>query len=299
MDDETKRLATEIGNESESDIFLYSGMINSNGWAKLIELFSEVRQNKPNVNLLLATYGGDINVAYRIARLFQKYSEKFSISIPWVCKSAGTLIVLGADEIIMSDFAEIGPLDVQLRRRTELWESRSGMEAKTAFEELRHETFAVYSYLVESIKEASQDQVSLDVAAKIASEITIGVMTPIYAQLDPDQIGYDLRNLHVATDYGQRLASYGGNVNENTISNLVEQYSSHRFIIDRQETETLFNKVEAPSEDMLQLWLCLNEIVSEPQWPEVIVKLNSEEEDAKREKRTKATRRNIQGNAPS
>ena len=37
------------------------------------------------------------------------------------CKSAGTLLALGADEIIMSNLSELGPLDIQLPDRDYIW----------------------------------------------------------------------------------------------------------------------------------------------------------------------------------
>ena len=223
---------------------------------------------------MLTTYGGDVNVAYRIARLMQKYSENFILSIPITCKSAGTLIALGANSIIMSDFAEIGPLDVQLMRRDELREARSGMVARTALEGLRQETFEVFSHMMLGIKAGSKNVVSFEVSSKIATELTAGVMTPIYAQVDPDSLGNDLRYLQIATEYGKRLAHYGQNVSDETIKKLVEQYPSHDFMIDKQETETLFNNVENPNEDMLVLWTHLEREASTPQDPVVVVKLN-------------------------
>ena len=44
-----------------------------------------------------------------------------------VCKSAGTILALGADVIIMSQYAELGPIDVQLQKEDEVGESTSGL----------------------------------------------------------------------------------------------------------------------------------------------------------------------------
>ena len=60
------------------------------------------------------------------------------------CKSAGTLIALGASEIYMPLVSELGPLDIQLRRRDEIVGRRSGMVVRTALDGLADETFKVY-----------------------------------------------------------------------------------------------------------------------------------------------------------
>jgi len=64
-----------------------------------------------NIDLLLYTRGGDMVVPIRIVKLIRNYCKKFSILIPYRCHSAGTLICLGADEIIMTKLAELTPVD--------------------------------------------------------------------------------------------------------------------------------------------------------------------------------------------
>lgn len=50
-------------------------------------------------------------VPLRIVKLIRSYCKKFSILIPFRCHSAGTLISLGADEIVMTKLAELTPVD--------------------------------------------------------------------------------------------------------------------------------------------------------------------------------------------
>jgi len=37
------------------------------------------------------------------------------------CKSAGTLVAVAADQIVMSEFGQFGPLDVQLSDKNEIF----------------------------------------------------------------------------------------------------------------------------------------------------------------------------------
>ncbi len=50
-------------------------------------------------------------VPLRIVKLIRNYCKIFSVLIPYRCHSAGTLISLGADEIIMTKLAELTPVD--------------------------------------------------------------------------------------------------------------------------------------------------------------------------------------------
>jgi hypothetical protein len=71
----------------------------------------ELMGKQKNIDLFLYTRGGDMVVPIRIVKLIKTYCEKFSVIIPFRCHSAGTLISLGADEIIMTKLAELTPVD--------------------------------------------------------------------------------------------------------------------------------------------------------------------------------------------
>ena len=47
---------------------------------------------------------------------------KTAYFIPRRCKSAGTLLLIGATSLIISDRGELGPLDVQLSKPDEIFE---------------------------------------------------------------------------------------------------------------------------------------------------------------------------------
>lgn len=113
------KAANAVSELLDAAVFVYSGKIDKRGLGKLIATM-ETSEEQPflsNALLFLTTYGGDASQAYRIARTFQNFREKFYLCIPSYCKSAGTLIALGATEIFLSAAAELGPLGVQLHLR--------------------------------------------------------------------------------------------------------------------------------------------------------------------------------------
>ena len=191
-----------------------------------------------------------------------------------MCKSAGTLIALGASEIYMPPVSESGPLDVQLRRRDEIGQRQSGMVVRTALNGLATEAMSVFELVMIGITLRSSQSISFDVASRVASTIATGVMAPLYAQIDPQSLGNDLRNLAVATEYGNRLIEYGGNATKETVRQLVEDYPAHEFIIDSVEARKLFTTVKEPTEEIDNLTFALGEIVYTVQSPQVILRLD-------------------------
>lgn len=67
-------------------------------------------KGKP-LDLLLYTKGGDVLTALRLVELIYEYTDRFSVLIPYRSYSAGTLISLGASEIIMGRMGELSPID--------------------------------------------------------------------------------------------------------------------------------------------------------------------------------------------
>ena len=274
--------ANKVAKLFDARVFLYSGTIDSRGFGKLVSSMqpSKTRPHRPNTVLLLTTYGGHANAAYQIARAIQNTSDKFILCIPSFCKSAGTLIALGASQILMNSVSELGPLDVQLFQRDELGQRRSGLVVRTAFEGLAEESFKVFERVMLGIKVSSRQLISFETASRIAATITTGVMAPVYSQINPDILGNDLRDLSIAFAYGERLAEHAGNAKPDTVEHLVHGYPSHDFIIDRAEAETLFRNVAEPQPEIATLVNHLGMTVYTQRMPHEIKRLDKLPEEA-------------------
>ena len=271
-------LANSISNELDARVIVYSGDIDVDGFGQLLQAVqpSPQQPNKANTLLFLTTWGGGANPAYRIASLLQSISEKFVLCVPAECRSAGTIIALGASELFLTGLSVLGPLDPQLRQRDEIGQRRSGMVVRTALDGLAEETFKVYERVMLGITVGSQHAISFDVASRIAARIATGVMSPVYAQISPQALGNDLRDLAVATAYGQRLIEKGKNATKETIRKLVEDYPTHDFIIDIDEARKLFSTVNFASDDCHKLIAELGSITYVVQSPHVIRRLDGD-----------------------
>lgn len=63
------------------------------------------------LDIFLVSNGGSGIVPWRLVALFREFAKKFNVLIPYRAYSAASLIALGADEIVMHPFAELGPID--------------------------------------------------------------------------------------------------------------------------------------------------------------------------------------------
>lgn len=270
-----------VAKKYKARVVVYSGDIDNFGVGCLLQALSLEKRGMPNTFLILTTYGGQADAAYRIARLLQIVSSRFYLFVPERCKSAGTLIALGANEIIMNPIvSELGPLDVQLYQRNELDRTRSGLVVHTALKGLADETLRAYEHSMLAIKRKSEGLISFEVASKIALSMTTGVMHSLYAQIKPDELGLDLRALNVALAYGVRLVTYGKNAKRDTVRHLVEDYPTHDFIIDASEAKGLFKAVREPDEeiDALGVALARSSLMEATKEPCYVARLDTLEE---------------------
>jgi ClpP class serine protease len=81
--------------------------------------FADLLHNVPrdsDLALLLHTSGGDIDAAEKLISMVRTVVGvgNLRVIVPDFAKSAGTLMALGADRIVMSDTSELGPIDPQV-----------------------------------------------------------------------------------------------------------------------------------------------------------------------------------------
>jgi hypothetical protein len=63
------------------------------------------------LDLLLVSNGGSGTVPWRITAVLREFAKRVGVLLPYRAYSAATMIALGADEIVMHPFAEMGPID--------------------------------------------------------------------------------------------------------------------------------------------------------------------------------------------
>ncbi len=264
---EIEDLVEKVCDEYSADLVLYWGPLIPKWDDFLIDKLKTTKKRK-NIILMLTTFGGDAHTAYRIVVALQeayKNSENSDESgevilfVNSACASAGTLIALGCDCIILNEHAELGPLDVQLRKSEEVGERTSGLAPSQALKYLRSESIAVFKEHFDTLRFGTY-QFSTKMAAEIAASIGTGLLSSLYSQLDPIRLAEVERSTLIAKEYGTRILTE--NVKHETLDRLITGYPSHDFTIVPREAKTLFNKVNKPSELLEELGDKLKPIAS-------------------------------------
>ena len=239
---EIQSIANEIAERGDTDVLLVNSHMGKPVDSEVIGLCRR-RIRRSNVLIIPVTYGGDANVAYRIARCLQIKYNRVIAMISGQCKSAGTLVAIGAHEIIISDEGELGPLDVQLIKEDDLGVMRSGMTADHAFAALQEAAEEMFETFALDIKRRSAGQITFKTASDIASTLTSSLFGNIYAQIEVMHLGEAARAMKLAEEYGNRLNEKSQNLKGSALANLVAGYPSHRFVIDEEEAGKIFNHI--------------------------------------------------------
>ena len=242
--------ANALAIEHDTDLILIQGPIGHGTDTRLIEaLLAHDRRSKALV--ILVTDGGDPRAAYRMARcLQQKYANGFSLFVTGRCKSAGTLIALGAQELVFGPHGELGPLDVQMPTKDEIFELQSGQTVTAALDGLEDRAFEMLEDYFLQISAKSGGQITFRTASEISAELVRGLLAPVYAQINPLFLGEAVRAMSIGREYGKRLISQTYNLkgHEAGLENLVAGYPDHGFAIDRAEAAEIFERVRTPNE---------------------------------------------------
>ncbi len=275
--DKIEQAANELSSANDCDVMIINGDIYPPLQDMVVQQFRNRKNKKKSLLFILATPGGVADSAYRISRAIQdNYEYAYAVVSGW-CKSAGTLCVIGAKEVVMSDEAELGPLDVQIARRDELGERDSGLVLSEALVNLEHHAFSLFENFLMQIKMRSDGAITFKTATEISAQVTNGLFEPIYKQIDPQKIGEAARSLAIAEAYGSRLNIWAKNLRNNALHSLTVGYPSHGFVIDRREAGELFKKVREPNQHEVTLIQTLGHIAGHPGNEPFVTYLNSEE----------------------
>lgn len=224
------------------DFYIINGPVN-----ELMETMVTISVHPTNSTcaIFLTTYGGSADVAYRVMRLFQRKYSLVKVAVFSQCKSAGTIMAIGADELYMYETAELGPLDVQVYDGVKS-SMNSGLDFNTALAIARDE---VVNSFVTAFQMMTSAKVSRMHAIEAAGRIAQSVASALYSQVDPVTIGAMQRSIAVAMEYGTRLAKRQNSISQDNLRKLIAGYPAHSFCIDRDEAQDLFKSVHKLEND--------------------------------------------------
>ena len=241
-EDIKKAISLVRGLPNTPDIVLISSEIDRKLYTKLSDMLGDQKRAKEACIVFLNTHGGDPHAAFRIARCLRYHYKHVRLVVPHYCKSAGTLVAIGADVVAIGDRGELGPLDIQIMNRKEIFERSSGLDYTEALAAMQNHTKSLFRAALIDIRAGAQ--VSTKMAGEFATQLAVGGAAPMYAQIDPIQVGEVYRAMKIAYEYGERLNAQSDQLKNGALLDLVNGYPDHSFVIDRKEAERIFKKVE-------------------------------------------------------
>jgi len=200
------------------------------------------------IALLIDSPGGFAKCAYQIARFLRKHCGGFIAVVPESAKSAATLLVLGADKIILGPNAELGPLDVQLYDR-EREQYGSALNEVQALDRLN--AFALQA--IDSAMQFMSRRSGLTMKTLLpgVQNFVTEMTRPLFEKIDAVHYTQSSRQLKVAEEYAIRLlrAKYGKDTAAKIATKLVHSYPEHAFFIDAEEAESIELQTEEADAD--------------------------------------------------
>ena len=224
------------------------------GSSGFLEVFSAILPNiTEDIDVIVNSLGGDMEESFRAPYLFQTFCPKYAAVVPRLAKSGATLFSLGASEILMGRWAELGPLDPQVLSPSndERRYFSSPESALESFHALKFAQKEVTEYLDAFFHFLIKRGISGRHAVREAKELIEATIGRIYANVSPFELGSSGRILEVMEKYCLKImqANYKKDDIPRISHQLVWGYPDHRYFIDRTEARSLGLHVKDASDE--------------------------------------------------
>ena len=209
----------------------------------IIEQIEQIPSDEDKVDLLIISNGGDPITSLRIVNLLRERFKKVSVLVPYVAYSASTVLALGADEILMHPYSNLGPVDPQL---TVTRNNENGIRENLSFssEDLRN--------FIEFVKS--------DVGIS-DQEHLVQVIHPLIKEVGALSIGSAKRSQQLSLTLSEKMLSYhvkDSNKAKTIAQALNSSYYNHGYAVGRTEAKRIGLPVINPDPEleklMWELW---------------------------------------------
>jgi len=226
-----------------------------------LPLYDQLRTvgHADKLDLFLYTRGGETDSVWPLVSLFREFAGlQFSVLVPFRAHSAGTMICLGADEIVMGEAAELSPIDPttgnQFNPEDEIERGKRkgiSVEDVTSYMELARD---------ESKVGITDPNHILEVFKKLSDEVhplALGNVNRVHNHIR--KLAAKLLALHVHVDEGDEgeQDSIDAIVNEFTV-----KFYSHTHAISRREARDILGSEivkYATEEEQMLMWSLFDE----------------------------------------
>jgi Serine dehydrogenase proteinase len=195
------------------------------------------------LNLLLYTRGGETTAAWPIIGFLREHAQKIRVLVPFYAHSAGTLIALGADEVIMARYATLSPIDPSVAN------AFNPQDPANPANKLQIAVEDVLAYLQLAAGNGSSDhQVRADAFKRLAESVHPLALGNVQRSINQiKQLAHKMLALHDSKDSQERTDAI--------VNALTTQLYSHLHLVNRREAIEIGLPV-IPAEDKVDELLC-------------------------------------------
>ena len=195
------------------------------------------------LSVLLHSPGGSIEEAYRIVLTLREYAEDIEVLVPQWAKSAATFFCLAANTIYIGRYGELGPLDPQRLNLKGSAIRISALESFKALDQLLDFSLDSLDGIVQRL--LMNAPIDIPYAIEHAQPLFSAIVSPLYSQVDPHELGNAGRSLAIGEEYAMRVMERWGyseiedDKRKWIVRNLVWNYPTHGFVIDLKESQDI------------------------------------------------------------
>jgi hypothetical protein len=214
-----------------------SGQMASDVIPQFTKQISRIPKENKAVDLLIVSLGGDPTVSWRVISMLRERFERVGVLLPYTAFSAATLLALGADEIVMHPYSNLGPVDPQLtvvKRRNDPNGQGEPEEINFAAEDLRN----YFDFVKNDVGITDQEE-----RAKAFELVTrdIGAIS----------IGGAKKSSYLALSMGEKLLNMhmkDGSKAKAIISALNTNFYHHGYPVGRREANEIGLPITSPEQ---------------------------------------------------
>ena len=202
------------------------------------------------ITLILQTNGGDTLAGWNLVNLIRQFCDEFEVIVPLRAMSTGTLICLGADQIMMTKQATLGPIDPSINGPLNPKHDGTNQQLPVSVEDIKG-----YLELAKDELKMKDDQALAAIFSQLSQKVHPLVLGKTYRAIGQIKMLADKLLTKQVPDKIRR---------ERIIDFLCSGSGSHDFSINRREAQNdLGLKIEKPTQEFYLLLKEFMKIINE------------------------------------
>jgi hypothetical protein len=196
------------------------------------------------LDIFLCSNGGQTTVPWRLVSLAREFCKNLAVIVPYRAYSAATMLAIGADEIVMHPFGELGPIDPTVSNDFNPTEENTGRRLGISVEDVK----AYVTFIKSTVGITHEEELvqAIGILAQKVHPLALGNVERFLSQ--SRMMGRKIMSTH--------MGPKDGHIIDEIVENLASKLYFHGHPINRREAkEELKLKITKPDAELEQaIW---------------------------------------------